>query len=316
MAVFTTVAEDEVARICAAHGLGSVRGLEPVPAGTVNSNYFVETEAGRRFLRVYEEQGPEGVAYEAALLRYMAGAGLAVPRRVEGPSATIAGKPVGIFEVVAGVESCQRGVTEVRAGAVGAWLAGAHVVLEGFSERRAGRFSLADVEARLEQVARAARADLADAVARLRDVLAEVRREWPSDAPSGVIHGDLFRDNVRWEGDRIVAVIDWESASDGLWVYDVMVAVLAWCFDDRMRWDLARALVRGYDAVRPLAPVERRALRIAGLAAAARFTTTRLTDIELRPAIGPRTHKDYRRFLARLEAVAALSAEEVEAKLL
>lgn len=316
MAVFTAVSLDDAARVCAACGLGRCLGLEGIAAGTVNTNYFVDTDSGRKFLRVYEEQGAEGVEYETALLEHLAAAGLEVPRRLPGPPLEIAGKPVGLFALVPGIESCQRAVTEVRMARVGAWLARAHLALDRFGRRRAGRFTVADVGRRLESVAGELRAELVPVVARLREVLAVVQREWPAGAPSGVIHGDLFRDNVRWEGDDIVAVIDWESASDGLRVYDVMVTVLAWSFDDAMRWDLARALLQGYDAVRPLSPVERRALRTAGLAAAARFTTTRITDIELRPAVGPRVYKDYRRFLARLETIAALGADDLEAMLL
>ncbi|MDQ3036243.1 MAG: phosphotransferase, partial [Myxococcota bacterium] len=165
-------------------------------------------------------------------------------------------------------------------------------------------FGLDRIAARLRD-ARTDRDDLRRAIARLDAVLTEVAAAATGELPRGVIHGDLFRDNVRWEGDEIVCALDWESASDGVLAYDLAVALLAWCFGDTMRWELARALASGYAAERPLGAAERAALHTVLRGACARFASTRITDFELRPAIGERVHKDYRRFLARLDAIEA-----------
>jgi homoserine kinase type II len=154
------------------------------------------------------------------------------------------------------------------------------------------------------------RAELRDGVRVLFATLGEVDASWDASLPGGVIHGDLFRDNLRWEDDRIVGVLDWESASDGLLLYDLSVTMLAWCFDDHMRWDLARAMFDGYRSTRELEPRERSFVRTALLAAAARFTVTRITDYHLREG-SAHVKKDWRRFLARLEAVRALSTDEL-----
>jgi homoserine kinase type II len=238
-----------------------------------------------------------------------------VPVRVLGPvpgGLRVGGKPTAVFELVGGQESCQQAVSHARAAAVGSMLARCHVAAADFGWRREGRFGLVDVRRRLDAIQPGSREDLATAVARLRSVVDEVAAVWPPALPAGVIHGDLFRDNVRWDGDDIVALIDWESASDGPFVFDLMVCVLAWCYGDGLDLPLAGAMAGGYGRVRPLAEAEVRALRLVGMAAAARFATTRITDFELRQgAIGERTHKDYRRFMARLDALAALSEEDL-----
>lgn len=325
MAVFTDLTLEDADRITRAHGLGAAERVTPIPAGSVNSNFFVDSEMGRRFVRIYEEQGEDGVAYEWALVDHLAAAGIPVPARVAGPGPgelRVAGKPVGVFEIVGGEESCQAAVGPARAAGVGRMLARVHAAVRSFPHRRAGRFTLGDVAARLEGIAPQSDEELAATLRQLRQRLAEVREGWPPGLPEGVIHGDLFRDNVRWaarEGqgaDRIVALIDWESASDGALVYDLMVCVLAWCFAGRFDWELARAMARAYEAERPLEPAERKALRLAGMAAAVRFTTTRITDFQLREGIGERVHKDYRRFRDRLEALAALAPEAVAERLL
>ena len=291
----------------------------PIAAGSVNSNFFLESGSRRWFLRIYEEQEADGVAYEWALLRHLAAGGVPVPSRVGSPApgeARVGGKPVAVFEVVGGRESCQAAVTPTRAAHLGAFLATCHLVADDFAQRRAGRFTRGDVRRRLGGIEALGRPELATPVAAIRSALDEVEEAWPPDLPSGVIHGDLFRDNVRWEGDRIVAAIDWESASDGARVLDLAVCLLAWCYGDRTDWGLGRALVRGYDGVRPLAEVEQIGLRLAAMEAACRFSTTRITDYHLRQGVGQRVVKDYRRFLARLEEVRSLDAEAFGQKLL
>lgn len=324
MAVFTELSLTDAQRMATSHGLGHVIAIVPIAAGSVNSNFFLDCAEGRYFARIYEEQGVEGVQYEWSLLDHLHGAGLPVPRRIPGPAPgelSVAGKPTAVFELVHGSESCQAGVSVARARAVGKALGLAHRAAGDFPWRRQGRFTLGDVRQRLEVARQAALADpryreLLEVERRLTSVLDEVESSWPEALPKGVIHGDLFRDNVRWEGERIVALIDWESASDGLYVYDVMVTVLAWCYGDVFEWELARALLRGYQSARPLIPAELTGLRTAALAATVRFTTTRITDFYLRQASGERVYKDYRRFLARLEAISAFEAEELARKLL
>jgi homoserine kinase type II len=315
MAVFTELSLDDAQRLAEAHGLGRVHRVIPIPAGSVNSNYFLEMDQGRWFARIYEEQEEDGVAYEWSLLDHLRARSLPVPVRVAGPAPgdlRVGGKPTAVFELVEGHESCQQDVSPARAAAVGAMLARCHVAAADFGWRREGRFGLVDVRRRLDAIEPGSREDLATAVARLRSVVDEVAAVWPSELPAGVIHGDLFRDNVRWDGDDIVALIDWESASDGPFVFDLMVCVLAWCYGDHLDLDLAAAMASGYGRVRPLAEAEVRALRLVGMAAAARFATTRITDFELRQgAIGERTHKDYRRFMARLDALEALSEADL-----
>jgi homoserine kinase type II len=188
-----------------------------------------------------------------------------------------------------------------------------HAATDDFPQRRTGRFSAEDVERRIAGVAALGRSELTGAVAAVGRALEAARALAPEDV--GVIHGDLFRDNVRFDGDTIVAAIDWESASDGARVYDLAVTLLAWCYDDGFRWDLARAMCEAYARERPLSESDRWGLRSACLAAAARFTTTRITDFHLRPAVGERVEKDYRRFLARLEALEALGDAEVAERL-
>jgi homoserine kinase type II len=319
MAVLTRVSLEEADRIARAHGLGAARRIVPVLAGSVNTNFVVETEARTIFLRVYEEQGPDGVLFEHALLAHLLAAGLPVPRPIAGPPTgvlTVQGKPIALFEMAPGTEICQASVTPARARVVGAVLARAHRAAASFPQRRVGRFGLDRIAERLRLIEDRGREDLRAATARLARTIEGIARAMPAGLPTGVVHGDLFRDNVRWEGNAVVCVLDWESAGEGALVFDLAVALLAWCFDDAMRWDLARALVAGYASERPLETIEVESLAIVARAACVRFATTRITDYELRVAEGAAiVYKDYRRFLARLDAIEAESARSLAARL-
>lgn len=305
VAVYTPLPHEEADRIARAHGLGAARRVRGVIAGSVNSNYFVETDRRRVFVRIYEDQEVEGVAYEWALLTHLLERGLPVPQRVEGPAPgelRVAGKPVAAFEVLEGDEVCQAMVDVGRARAVGGILASAHRAGSSFGRPRAGRFGTEDVRESLREIVALDRTELREATRDLAAALDRVDAEWDDTLPSGVIHGDLFRDNLRWNGDAIAGILDWESASDGAFVYDLAVTILAWCFGAAMDWELARAMVAGYEAERSLEASERAALPLALESAAARFTITRITDFHLRDAGGKQITKDWRRFHARLLA--------------
>jgi homoserine kinase type II len=158
---------------------------------------------------------------------------------------------------------------------------------------------------RLDRIARAPDPRLAAEAEPLEARLAtwEARRD--PGLQRGLIHGDLFRDNVLWLDDgRISALLDFESASDGALAYDLMVTILAWSFKDTLDVAIARSIAEGYESVRALTAPERRGLLAEGAIAATRFTVTRLTDDALRAletGRPPRADKDYRRFLRRLE---------------
>lgn len=194
---------------------------------------------------------------------------------------------------------CQKSVTAHDTFQLGAALARFH--LASANERpKQGRF---DVDSLLQRIGRIRATDpsIADRLQHGLTRFAEMRRP----LPTGLTHGDLFRDNVLWQGGELAALIDFESVSTGPLAYDVMVTLLAWCFGDQLDLSLSRALLRGYRSVRPLSVDEQNGLFVEGAIACHRFTITRITDNTIR--IG----KDYRRFLARLDALERLGVDGV-----
>lgn len=334
MAILTALDLPGAQAIGRRYGLTVVE-VRPVLAGSVNSNYALVHSGGERapsipsaaggaqvFLRIYEEQDAQSARGEAALLDHLCAGGVRTPRPIATDGGDFisehAGKPVAIFPWCEGQGSCQAGVTAERARKVGEALARVHLAGATFQGGSKSRFDMQALRGRLEHLKHQ------PLDARLRvvtlDLGAALDRSLTMPPPpaesQGIIHGDLFRDNVLWDAEgNLAALLDFESASRGSFAFDLMVTVLAWCYagptqgaDAHFEIELARAMVAGYAAVRPIPEAERARFWAEARFAAARFTITRITDFELRPR-GVGVFKDYRRFLGRLRAIEALGAE-------
>jgi len=311
LALLTTLPLADARRLAAEFGL-NVTAIQPLSAGSVNSNFALTDAAGQRyFARLYEEQGREGALSELRLVGELARAGVPVvqclPRSDGAGVGDFAGKAFAIFPWLEGEILCQGRVTSAACEKVGAALARVHLTTPKLARPGAGRFRIPDLRERLDRVERAGHREYAADVARIRERLAHYEAERGRlSAPSGVIHSDLFRDNVLWTGQgELLALLDFESACEGAFAYDVMVTICAWCYGARFDTELVEGLLRGYHALRPIAAQEVPALLVEGAVGCLRFATTRITDFALRALPGQPPLRDYRRFLARLEAIEA-----------
>ena len=319
MGRFTELSLAEARRLGAEFGV-DIAKVEPLDAGSVNSNYRMVDAAGQPyFARVYEEQGVLGARAELELLRRLVDAGVrTVPAlqrqgrdepaehqsRLRSPpyGRTDQGKPFALYPWVAGESLCQALVRPEHCRAVGLALSRLHLASPGAGSLSEGRFNVRDLEQRLDRIERDSVEYRADAV-RIRERLGRYAALRDARIPSGIIHGDLFRDNVLWKDEDIVALIDFESASRGPFAYDLMVTVFAWCYGASFDPELVDAMLSGYRSGRDLEESEVDALVVEGALAALRFATTRITDFAMRAQPGERPARDFRRFLARLDAL-------------
>jgi homoserine kinase type II len=319
VAVLTPIDDENVRSLLTAYGLGKLRHWEGIPGGSVNSNFAIESGAGRVFLRIYEEQDLAGAKKEAAMLERLARAGVPTPaplRRLDWQLVSeLRGKPAAFFPWKEGSMRCQASVTVEDVSRVGEALARVHVAGAG-EEIGPGRFRFEELMERLMRVEASGDARFVPLVPSLRKSLERVHAARDRDLPAGLIHSDLFRDNVLWTQERISALLDFESACRGTYAYDLMVLVLSWCVGDDLDERLATALCAGYQRVRRLSEAEKRGLFVEGAFAALRFTITRITDYAMRvDAAGPRVVKDWRRFMKRFEKLEALGVEGVRRSL-
>lgn len=323
MASFRSLSADDVRVILRAFGAPAYRDHRAITAGTINTNLRVETDDGPRFLRVNEGKSEEDVAREAALVAHAAARGVPTPAPQPAPDGRPyvrwSGAVVSLFPWLPGRTLTRADVQPEHARQAGAALGRLHLASEGFADRRPGRYEPAEIDRRLALVSAgaAARPELYAALATLAPELEALHEERQLDLPTGIIHGDLFIDNVLFDAsesavasasapgtDRLVALLDFEQAAWGRLIYDLAVTLLAFAFGrDDFRPEIVRALVDGYAGVRPPTAAERAALGPELRFAACRFAVTRITDVHLKRGAGAPPGKDFARYLARLAQV-------------
>jgi homoserine kinase type II len=313
VAVYTQLGAESLAEIVAAFGVGSLRSAKGIAEGVSNSNWLIETEgadhAAARFILTMYEQRVEvsDLPFFLGLLDHLADRGCPVPRTIHDASGQAfryhEGKALALIEFLPGVSVSAP--TPGQAHAVGAELAHMHLAAADFAPRRPNSMGLNEWQALARACGAEGLSDIHPELAGLVEhELALLARKWPADLPRGVIHADLFPDNVLMLGDTVTGLIDFYFACTDITAYDVAVTHAAWCFSaDGARFDaaLSEALLAGYDAVRPLSTAERSALPLLARGAALRFLLTRAYDWMNTPAGALVTRKDPMAFAHRLE---------------
>jgi len=283
MAVYTEVSDDDLAAFVASYDLGALLSYKGIAEGVENTNYLVHTGKGPFFLTLYEKRvAPDDLPFFLGLMEHLSKAGINCPTPVHDAEGrmlrTLAGRPAALVTFLEGVWI--RRPQPRHCLAVGEALARLHLAGRGFEVRRANALGPTGWRP-LYQRFRSRADEIAPGLATaIEQELLEVEAQWPSGLEQGIIHADLFPDNVFFLGDRLSALIDFYFACNDAFSYDIAVTLNAWCFEADHAFNITkgRALLKGYQSVRPLAPAEREALPLLARGAALRFLLTRAYD--------------------------------------
>jgi homoserine kinase type II len=306
MAVYTDVAADELAEFLKNYQLGELLSYKGIAEGVENSNFLLHTSSGYFILTLYEKRvAKSDLPFFLGLMTHLASRGLNCPQPVKNRSgealSALAGRPAAIISFLEGV--WPRKPNAAHCAGAGKVLAEMHLAGADFPFVRANALSVSGWRPLFEQAA--SRADqvqpgLAAFVAAELDHLEG--NVWPKRLPSGVIHADLFPDNVFFLDDRLSGLIDFYFACTDALAYDLAVCLNAWCFeaDGSLNVTKSRLLIDAYRRVRPLDDAELAALPLLARGSALRFLLTRLFDW-LNQSEGALVRpKDPREFLRRL----------------
>ena len=307
MAVYTDITDQELESLLAGYDLGRALSCKGVAEGIENSNFILDTEGGRFVLTIYERRvRADDLPYFIDLMRWLAARDFPCPTPIadrEGKVLTeVRGKPTAIVSFLSGLSV--RRPTQAQSREVGKGLARLHAAAAGFPGRRPNALGLAAWAPLFTPRQAAAAAKLeAGLDQRIADDLDALAAAWPADLPTGPIHADLFPDNAFFDRDRFVGAIDFYFACDDALAYDLAVCLNAWCFEreGRLLAGHARALLEGYEALRPLQVNERAALPLLARGAAMRFFLTRLVDWERGAEGALVTPKDPMEYARRLD---------------
>jgi homoserine kinase type II len=315
MAVYTDVAADELGEFLSQYEIGELLSYKGIAEGVENSNFLLHTSSGYFILTLYEKRvAKSDLPFFLGLMTHLASRGLSCPQPVKNKSgealSALAGRPAAIISFLEGV--WPRKPNTAHCAGVGAALAQMHLAGADFPMVRANALSVSGWRPLFEQAApRAEEVQIG-----LRDFLAAELDSlegniWPKDLPIGVIHADLFPDNVFFLGERVSGLIDFTFACTDMLAYDVAICLNAWCFESDCSFNVtkARAFLSAYGKVRKLSLAEVSALPLLARGAALRFLLTRLVDFLNVPKgalVRPRDPMEYVRKLRFQQSVSSI----------
>jgi homoserine kinase type II len=282
MAVFTSVSEAEFSAWLGDYSLGQLLELHGIASGIENTNYFVTTSNGRFVLTLFEILSADELPFYLNLMAHLARHGIPCPNPVANRAnqflGTLNGKPACIVSRLSGKSTSTPSTSQCAA--IGAMLGQLHIAGQSFSQimpNPRGTTWRAATARQVRPFLDAQQAALLDS-----EVMLHAQQNWTS-LPQGVIHADLFRDNVLLEENRIGGLIDFYFACSDVLLYDVAITVNDWCINSDGRLDAAKvqSLLRAYHSVRPLLVSEQRAWPLLLRSAALRFWLSRLFDLHL-----------------------------------
>ena len=283
MAVYTEVSDEDLRAFLGQYDLGEVTAFKGIAEGVENSNYLLHTTRGSFILTLYEKRvRRQDLPYFVGLMEHLAHHGVDCPvpirGRDDGALRELCGRPAAIVTFLDGLWPRRARPEHCRL--LGEAMARMHLAGASFEMRRGNDLSMPGWRPLFEGCA--ARADevgdgLAEALDRELGVLAEA---WPQELPSGVIHADLFPDNVFFLGGKLSGIIDFYFACNDFFAYDLAICLNAWCFepDNSFNVTKARLLLQAYRKVRPFSQSELEALPLLARGSALRFLLTRLHD--------------------------------------
>jgi homoserine kinase type II len=283
MAVYTEVSDDDLAEFIASYQVGGLLSYKGIAEGVENTNYLVHTEKGPYFLTIYEKRvAPADLPFFLGLMEHLAKAGINCPipvRDAEGRMLReLAGKPAALVTFLEGVWI--RRPQARHCWAMGQAMAQLHLAGRSFETSRANTLGIAGwrplfatFRPRAEEVAPGLGATI-------EQELDHLEAHWPAGLPEGIIHADLFPDNVFFLGDTLSGLIDFYFACNDAFAYDIAAALNAWCFETDHSFNVTKgqALLKGYQSARALTPAERQAMPMLARGAALRFLLTRAYD--------------------------------------
>jgi homoserine kinase type II len=306
MAVYTEIDDGALIDFIAGYDIGEVLSCKGIAEGIENSNFIVTTTTGPYILTLYEKRVQiEDLPFFLGLMDHAAAHGIPcpVPLRTKAGETLreLSERPAAIVSFLAGMWPKRPTAEHCRQ--VGEALARFHLASEGFPLKRENALGLAAWRPLLDASGSAAN----DVKEGLRDTLADVLDElhgnWPAGLPKGVVHADLFPDNVFFRAEHLSGMIDFYFACNDQFSYDIAVCLNAWCFEADLSFNVtkARRLLRGYQDVRALERAEIEAMPVLAQGAAVRFLLTRLYDWLHTPEDAFVTPKSPMEYIRKLE---------------
>ncbi|WP_455481052.1 homoserine kinase [Bartonella sp. B12(2025)] len=283
MAVHTDVHPNDLKVFLTRYSIGSLLSYQGIAEGIENSNFILYTTEGRFILTLYEKRILKNdLPFFCSLMQHLRRRGILCPEPVVQNDGTtigeLSGRSAAIITFLEGMWIRQPNI--YHCGEVGTSLAQLHLAGQDFTLSRKNTLSVMDWKLLWEHCQTNKDALLKEFGKKIDIELAFLQENWPSNLPTGIIHADLFNDNVFFLNHRLSGIIDFYFACNDFFAYDLAICLNAWCFEHDHSYNLtkARRLLENYQKIRPLLPLELNAIILLARGASLRFLLTRLYD--------------------------------------
>ena len=309
MAIYTILKRRELVGFAEDFALGKLLKFSGIPAGSVNTHYLVETSRGKFFLKIDEVKDHQEARREIDLLLYLRERKFTCPQPLPDRQGkylrTHAGKAVSVYPYLVGKPFSEEALSLLQLEKIGQALASLHLLGQAYKKGLENRFRCERIVELYQETRTKLPSYFRQYIHILDDEIEHQTQYAEERLPKGVIHGDLFADNILFRGRKVAAVLDFEAAGHGKFIYDLATAINALCYiDGHYLIERFNALLQGYQSVRTLSLGEWDAFPNELRFSALRFTVTRMKDFFLRPMDGRlRVNKDFRDFLERLQVL-------------
>jgi len=301
LAVYTKLTAGEIKDLINQYDIGGLKDFCGIEEGSENTNYLIHTGTAKHILTIYEKRvRAEDLPFFLGLTEHLADGGIPCPRPVHDKNGNvlqeIKGKKAAVVSFLHGKSAVE--ITPMHCQEVGKMLAKMHLATEGFPLERHNNMGkdnwqelFGKIKSRISEIP-GIKAGV------VTQTLEKLNNEWPANLPTGIIHADLFPDNVFFAREKLTGVIDFYFACNDFLSFDLAICLNSWCFDNDWNYvpERAKGMLAGYDSVRKIMPEESENLPILALGAALRFLLTRAHDW-LNPKTRKRDPQEYWRKL-------------------
>lgn len=306
MAVYTEIPDVELVEYLKQYDIGELHSLKGIAEGVENSNYLLSTDAGMHILTLYEKRvNVDDLPFFLGLMEHLAKNGLECPQPIalnDGKQlSTLAGRPSAIISYLDGNSIRRPSTSHCRQ--LGEVLAQMHLAGEGFVIKRPNALTVDNWRPLYEMSGNGSDTVASGLSKLIEDELTYLEANWPKYLKTGVIHADLFPDNVFFLKDKLSGIIDFYFACNDVLAFDIAICINAWCFEPDHSFNVtkAQAMLKGYNSVRPITEDEYQALPILCRGSALRFLLTRLYDWLNVPVGALVTPKNPAEYIAKLK---------------
>ena len=280
MAYYTKINKEEFQKYLKNYSIGNISYFRGIKEGIENTNYFFKTKSKKYILTIYEKKITERIkeknlSFFVELINFLIKKNFPCPKifynNKNKQLSSYKNKQFTIIDFVEG--KIRKKITAQNCYKLGKILALLHKKTSGFKKKRKNDFSLNEWIKLIKKISLSKKESFF-----LKKEIKYIKENWPKKLPSGIIHGDLFPDNVFFKKNNIIGIIDLSNACNDFLCYDLSICINAWCYEKKLNIDKMKNLIKGYNSIRKIKIQEINNLNIFLRASSLRFYLSRLMD--------------------------------------